>query len=436
MNIETFSLMPEVKTSATEDGRKASVITIGNDDDMSKIDYINKINTELMSGGGADLLAMDVLPYYKYAEKGQLEDLKKYMEEDQEFIPSNYLQNIVDAVQYKGRQYLFPISYSFQYLSYDTTLLDKKAQDQLAQKDTFTYEELTEIAYNSFQNQKKQENTSKMYNIYDCEKMFQVLLKEHYNKILNFKERTANFTDGTFRKILETAKEYGENGYVIESVVNLEKGSNKNTEVSIVVGKMGTGQNGLPRYFYQAIDQGMLVYEFKDLKSGKISIDLSSILGNTGDNKIAGLLSNEQGEIPFDLRMGFGMNSNSQNKKTAWEFIKFLASEEMQTSMKLIGCPIHKKAMEERAKLEITGQLFAPEENLGIEKLTEAQKKIFQEYFSVLNRFVNQLNTYLMQDSMINEMIEQEIPYFFDGTKTAEEVAETLQSQIELYLNE
>jgi len=155
VNIETFSLMPEVKTSATEDGRKASVITIGNDDDMSKIDYINKINTELMSGGGADLLAMDVLPYYKYAEKGQLEDLKKYMEEDQEFIPSNYLQNIVDAVQYKGRQYLFPISYSFQYLSYDTTLLDKKAQDQLAQKDTFTYEELTEIAYNSFQNQKK-----------------------------------------------------------------------------------------------------------------------------------------------------------------------------------------------------------------------------------------------------------------------------------------
>ena len=108
----------------------------------------------------------------------------------------------------------------------------------------------------------------------------------------------------------------------------------------------------------------------------------------------------------------------------------------MQTSMNLMGRPINNKAVEEKAKLEITGQLFKPEENAGIEELTEEQEQTYQEYLAVLNKFADQLNTFLIQDSMINEMIYTEIRHFFDGTKTAEEVAQTLQNQVELYLNE
>lgn len=436
VNVEAFSPMPEMRTTTTEDGKNVSVMTKTKEDDSSSSDYINKINTELMSGGGADILAMDVLPYYKYAENGQLEDLKQYMEEDQNFNASNYRQNIMEGVQYKGRQYIFPMSYSFQYLSYDTTLLNEEAKEKIAQKDAFTYEELTEIAFNSFQKEKGEGNTSKMYNIFDTEKMFLTFLKEYYKEIINIEERTANFTDGIFTQILETAKAYGENGYVTESMGSLENGGNKNTQANKMVERMDAGQEELPRYFYQAIDQTMLVQEFNDLKSGKIVFAMNSMLGNTEDNEIAGLLSNHQGEITFDLGLGFGLNTNSQNKKTAWEFIKFLASEEMQTSMNLMGRPINNKAVEEKAKLEITGQLFKPEENAGIEELTEEQEQTYQEYLAVLNKFADQLNTFLIQDSMINEMIYTEIRHFFDGTKTAEEVAQTLQNQVELYLNE
>ena len=35
-------------------------------------DYINMINTELMSGCGPDILAMDILPFYEYARNGPL----------------------------------------------------------------------------------------------------------------------------------------------------------------------------------------------------------------------------------------------------------------------------------------------------------------------------------------------------------------------------
>lgn len=419
VNIEAFSSMPEQRTTTTEDGKKVSVITKNKEDDNSRIDYINQINTELMSGSGADILAIDVLPYYKYAENGQLEDLNQYMEADQDFDDSDYRKNILEGTQYKGGQYIFPINYSFQYLNYDATLLDEEAQEKMNQKDTFTYEELTEIAFDSFQAQKGKEQSSKMYNFLDGVGMFQAFFKEHYNEILNIEERTANFTDGTFAQILETAKAYGENGYINESIDKLE-----------------IDKDARPRYFYQTSDQMMLLQEFNNPSSAKIMLATNSVIGNTEDCEISGLLSNEQGEVAFDLRQGYGMNTNSQNKKTAWEFIKFLASEEMQTSMNLMGRPINNKAGEERAKLEITGQLFRPEENTGTAELTEEQEKIFKEYSETLNGFADQLNTYLIQDSVINEMINGEVRQFFDGRKTSEEVAETLQSKVELYLNE
>ena len=51
------------------------------------------------------------------------------------------------------------------------------------------------------------------------------------------------------------------------------------------------------------------------------------------------------------------MNTNSQNKRQHGNLLSF-NSEEMQTSMNLMGRPINNKAGEERAKLEITGQLL------------------------------------------------------------------------------
>ena len=80
--------MPEVKTS--EDGDSSITIMSTGDDSQERTEYLSKVNTELMSGEGADILAMDILPYCKYAAGGQLEDLQAYMDADETFHMEDY----------------------------------------------------------------------------------------------------------------------------------------------------------------------------------------------------------------------------------------------------------------------------------------------------------------------------------------------------------
>jgi len=81
VNVECFAKLPEVKTIEIDENSSMAVSDAG-DETQAKQDYVNRINTELMGGKGPDILAIDVLPYHKYAESGMLEDLQTYMTAD------------------------------------------------------------------------------------------------------------------------------------------------------------------------------------------------------------------------------------------------------------------------------------------------------------------------------------------------------------------
>jgi len=100
VNITSFSAMPEVKKSE-QDGEQIQAV-IQEDDPQGRTDYISKTSTSLMSGQGADLLAMDVLPVYKYVESGQLENLKEYLDQDIDFNSSDYQDNILKALEFQN----------------------------------------------------------------------------------------------------------------------------------------------------------------------------------------------------------------------------------------------------------------------------------------------------------------------------------------------
>ena len=101
INVESFAPMPDVKTSQSGD-TMISVVSTG-DDTQERAGYIGKINTELMSGEGADVLAIDILPYYKYADSGQLEDLQDYMDADSSFDSSDYCERCIGSNEISWR---------------------------------------------------------------------------------------------------------------------------------------------------------------------------------------------------------------------------------------------------------------------------------------------------------------------------------------------
>lgn len=422
VNVETFSAMPEINT-ANQDNRNMTAIQM-QDDPQGRADYISRINTSLMSGEGADILAMDVLPVHKYADGGQLENLSGYMEADSDFNRSDYRKNILDAVEYKGGTWFLPMDYTFNYYAYDSTLLQGDQTASFGTGSAFTIEQLIELAGASF------DGETKLFNSPDYVRgpnagMFGQMLNESYTSFVDLESKSANFNAGGFAKLLETVKEYSGLGYIPQGVTGQK-------EASAIMQQQPTQQTD--RYFFKLEDNFSLMQQFNKNSGRKMMIRTAGDGGGIkDDDEIAGIQADKDGNVPFEFEQAYGLNKNSKNKRTAWAFLKFLLSEEMQTSTKLspVALPINNAARQQKAELLISGAFMGEGRELD-----DTLKEVLRQYTEAVEQLSDQINCYKIKDTIVNDMIAAEVQYFFDGSKTSDDVANVLQNKVELYLGE
>lgn len=422
VNVETFSAMPEVKTS--DQGDKKMVAVTMEDDPQGRQDYINKVNTSLMSGEGADVLAMDVLPVHKYVDGGQLENLAAYMEADPEFNRADYRENILDAARYKDGTWFMPMDYTFQYYAYDSTLLTGEAADRFGTDSAFTAEELVSLAEPAF------DGGAKLFNAPDYMKgsggMWDSLLQENYGTFVDVENKTAHFDDGAFEALLESVKQYSEQGYITKGVT----GQADTGTIMRMAGEAPT-----ERFFFKLKNVFSLINQFTRNSGVRMNLMMAGgAVGIEEDDEIAGIAAGANGSVPFTYEQAYGINANSGNKETAWAFIKFLLSEEMQlnTNLSPTALPILNSAREKKAKTVLGGAFM---DRQG-QSLDAAQLEALAEYNEAVERLSDQINAYVFEDTVVNDVIAAEVAYYFDGSKTAAEVAGVLQSKVDLYLNE
>ncbi|MCL1975812.1 MAG: extracellular solute-binding protein [Firmicutes bacterium] len=508
VNVETFSAMPEIKTA--QQGEMSIAAIEMKDDPAARADYISKVNTALMSGSGADILATDVLPLYKFADNGQLVDLKALMEADSQFNLNDYRTNILDALTYKGGLWYMPLEYSFDYYTYDSTLIGRKEAD-FGTSSAFSTGQLVDLAVPQF------DGSSKIFNMSSYTRggggggsgmisgLYARMLREHYASLVDIEKREAHFIDGGFAQLLDVLKEYEQKGYVSEGI-----------SAQIDPDRILKGNNGLPqpteRFYFKPKNNANLQQEFTRNLGRRMNMMMSvgSAMGIEDDDLIAGIAADAQGQIPFTFQHGYAINSASKNQQTAWAFIKFLLSEEMQlsTALNAFFLPLHNEARAQKMELVMSGAFFGggmglpggggrmqgqgqmrtpgqgqppgqgetpeqeqpsgqgqpiiqgepPEQgqdqptipvqdldqvqpsmerqSMELPELDEQMREALTQWQETTEQLSTQINTYTIHDSVIDDMINTEVQYFFDGVKTAQEVATTLQSKVELYLNE
>lgn len=418
IKVEGFAPMPEVKII---EGGEISVSMTKEEDEQKRADYVSKINTELMSGKGADVLAMDTLPYYKYADGGQLEDLQLYMDADSSFDIKDYQKNILDATKYHDGQYIMPLDYMFDYLAYDSSLFNEKEKQSLEKNDQYTYKKLFEIGKEPLQ----RANTNaagpvRMFDRFAGTDMVREILSTDYKNYIDIENRKVYLTDGKFARLLESVKKYGENGYLsIDS---------NNKELSAEDLEKMDRQHFV---FKTKMETSLIDEALK--RAGINSNGPVSDGGDTSNDKSLGSLTNDNGEAQFRYMQAYGINSNSKNKALAWAFLKFLMSGDIP--LESYSFPINNAARMDMIKLYISGQLFDGKADPNKE-LTAEQKKAYETSTKSIEKFTNALNYYPIKDDNIDAMIEKEVDNYFNGSKTADQVASTLQEKIELYLNE
>jgi multiple sugar transport system substrate-binding protein len=439
VNIQAFADMPEIKTADNGDGKTVAMISKVGSLDESKPDYINKINTELMSGQGADLIAVDVIPYYSYIEKGLFEDLGPLMAS---LDMSDLRGNIIDAAKIGGKQYFLPLDYGFSLIAYEPSLFTEEQLRVLESSDSMTIEEMADLAATSFD----PGGEARMFS-YSAGAMttslFDALLSGDYMDYADIPGKTSYIGDGSFAEMLETALSYEEKGYIPASLKEGDGGP--------VMRSIDDPQQ--PCYFKNSPGVALMNYFSNYYNKGKEGGLKNRIVTNgismNDTDELMGLVKNSKGQIPFTTSQAYAMNANSKNKELAWDFLKFLLSYEVQMSSTLTmsGLPVNKKAFEDKALLSAsTGEIgFAAsttarqnseKADIGEINLSESALKALDAYKAAIEKYTAMLDFMPITDETITSAIRVEAASFFKGQKTAESAANAINGKVSLYLNE
>ena len=418
VNVDTFSAMPEVRTMDMGEGHTV-VVSERQDLPQGKNDYLNRINTNIMSGAGADIFAMDVIPLHKFVKSGVLENLEPYMDGDPDFNRNDYRLNILEALRCRGGTWFLPLDYIFNYYAYDATLVPAQLAARFGIDKAWSAEELLALGVPLY------DGSYKLFNATDFVNgpggMFYQLLSENMASFVNLETGRPNFTDGGFVRLLSSVGDYGRQGYIPRGITGTR-------DAEQLMRQMMSAPTD--RFFFKLNSNINLISQF--LRSIGLMVRMATggiAQAIDSDDEIAGIQANADGSVPFRYDMAFGINSRSKNREAAWAFMKFLLSKEMQLSTNPYYLSLNNEARGEKAELAFF--LNSPSRTPNAQ-----QRQALEAYRATVERLSDSINSYLVRDASINDMIIAEAQYFFDGSRNADEVARIIQNKADLYLSE
>jgi multiple sugar transport system substrate-binding protein len=368
--------------------------------------YVKTIGTAMLAGKGPDILIMDQLPTDHYVNKKLLANLGEMIDQDTTFKKEQYFSNILDGVKINGGLYGMPSAFFLYGLIGDETIIEKsgvKIDDS-----SWDWSEFASIAKEI---SSKSENNPAGLNLANgiimanAELLISNLVKDQYAKFVDDESGKANFDSTAFIDLLKQVKHLMD-----EKVINP--------------------------------DARNIIFQQAQINSPSDYVretnpDLSNRSGSNYKRKLY-LKPNAKGQEAggfFRTYQTMGINESSNVKEEAWEFVKFVISDEMKENSSAYGFPINKALYEwdvekvlKKGKVD-SGQPFGP--------LKDAIYEITQKDIDELEKFLTTAK-YPVQykDSKVIEILMEESKAYFSGQKTPEAVAKLIQNRVTTVINE
>ncbi|MDR3239534.1 MAG: extracellular solute-binding protein [Clostridiales bacterium] len=344
----------------------------GEEKDVSK--YAQIINTALMSGKGEDIMDVSRITWAKLADKNKLLDLNGLIQLDS----AQYYQDVLDAFLYKGKRYAIPLCFMFEMFQFDDAWGDEEAPAD------FTIDGLLALADKYPETTLFNGGGGGMGPTALAYKLFSL----EFKNFLDMENKIASVDNEKFISLLQN--------------------------VQSLAGRIQIKERGDTSLIRQ-----YMIY----------SPAMSS--GGTVDYADMFLMTNELGQAGFETS-GFlpSINANSVHPELAADFIRYLLSEEIQSSPELICCPVNKNAAAALAKLvfgDVSAEGYAPD---GFDD--NSLERNIQKF----NEFARQLGILEYADHVILDFVNTEMNRYFQGEESAEQAAKNLQSRLNTYLTE
>ena len=349
-------------------------------------DYQTYLNTKIMTGKAEDIILNSFLPVEKYSEMGVFEDLSRYISLTPEFTEENYFMNVLQSAKTKnGEIYLIPYMAKFNVVGFcDALLSEQTGMESRLQSAGFA--ERMDIAKELVSNTSKKNTFLIMMN----EVQFaDYLIEDKLSDFIDVEKKSVNLNADTYISLLKEVKELSDN-HAFDADVDFY-----NMEYYYAA----TCDYDVQAAFYELDEQSGLSYSMP--------------------------IADSEGNVAVNANYSMALNSASHNKDLAWEFMKYLLSEEVQTLPSVHGLAVNRKGFD--AAVERYYNFYAESNSGSVEK---------EEYGELLQSWMEQLNDCDTVDSALWTLIEEENGKFFEGKQTAEDIASVLQRKIEQYFHE
>ena len=373
---------------------------------------ITKLQTEIMAGNAPDLIDLNSLPASRLASKGLLEDLYPWLEKDSELSKDQFFENILKACEQDGKLVSTIPGFSVSTLT--------GASSVVGDTPGWTYQEF-DAALASMP-----EGCEPLSAYTTRSDILRTCFGMDLEKYVNWETGACNFDNADFAALLRFAARFPTD-YNWEEYDYADESDEA---------RLASGRQMLSSTWVSSPDDVMFAgYSFGGQPYTFIGYPTNSGVGSY-----------------LSVNSGFAMSSSCTEKETAWQFLRTFFTEEYQKS--IYALPVNKAAYQ--AKLEQAMQMqyekdaggnFILDENgekkplarmVFVDTLGKENKyyALSQEEADKLTELVTGTTRTLSQDESIFSIVEEQSEAFFQGQKSAEEVARLIQSKVNIYVNE
>lgn len=365
---------------------------------------LTRLNTDIASGKAPDILLLDSsMPIDSYASKGLFEDFYPYMDEDEELNREDFFSNVLEAYGTNGKLYrMVP-----KFIIY--TVAGKTAD--VGANPGWTMDKLMTVM------DTKPEGTQ-IFSEMTRESIMNYGIQMSGDQYINWKTGECHFNTEEFIDFLEFVKQFPEE----------------------------LGEDYYNDAFWQSYDS-----MWRENKVLLKQMYLSSFSSYNYDKK--GTFGEDITLIGFPVKEGNGaalmagiemaMSSKSKNKDGAWQFIRYFLTDGYQGQIDYYW-PLSLKQMDKLAEEAMKNPTYEDENGnmvemeqtymlSGMEVAITPMSRTEVDQLIAYIKTVNQVYSY--NEALLNIVSEEAAPYFA-GQKNAKEVADIIQSRVQIYVNE
>ncbi len=367
-------------------------------EDYNKIysDMIKKMNLDIVSGEGPDILYGNYGSYDLYEAKGLLVDMNDLIAKDKDFKKDDFLSSMFTVCETDGHLYKIGTSFNI------TGLVG--ASSIIGDRTGWTFDEFDQVAQSLPTDMAPIAQSN-----YTQSNLLQSILGTSIDEFIDQKNGKADFDSDSFRKIMNFCKTYGRDDDIVDDGSNYvdEQELIRNKELALMSCYISD-----PSGYHQ----------------------LLSVFGEPVS--IVGYPSADKRGPSCNINSIFAISSSSADVDTCWSFIKSFFTEEAQDDvLNNWMIPVRKSSFEKQID-----KALHPDENNGnvvyYYNGDGTNTPMTEEEADAYRTLVNSLTTMTVADPEIQAIIDEEVPAFFNDQKTDSAVSALIQNRVETLIKE